>query len=521
MHDDDTLEDVEELLREIRERRSSGRSSSSAGEADGGDTASDESASSVVPGGDETIVVEPAGIAEAEPGLAPSLAWSDDDETIDVDPEILRQLRSTSAGGASDDDATVVADVSRLAGSRLSESVSDPSEAGLGEPGRVPGSGVPPWGWMAGGLLVVAILAVVAFRAGWLTSGDDIQAPAPVAPPTTPAAARLAEDGMAEAPLTAPQSESAPQIAFTSNFQLHVMDTDNTSPRIVSDKADVIFPVWSPDKTRIAFYGGGEPGPFELFVIEPDGSNLLQLTTIGIETGALPPAWSPDGTRIAFFGVRKLSDSSFRSDVLHIVDADGSRLHRISDRVGYAEWSPDGSKIAFDEVEVLDDGSFEGYVYLMEANGSSIRRLTTGSSDYLVGWLPNGLALGRDLPNRNSRKITLVDEDGSMIRHLMDLSNDEFIYSVSPNGDKFLLARIAEDGGELSVIDVNGANRIRLTDDYKVSHVSWPVWSPDGTMIAYISDQDGDDEVYVVRADGSDLRQLTRNDVQERIGSWE
>ena len=480
MHDeDDTLEDAEELLREIRERRSSGGAV-----AVGGDSPRDERPVPPALDDDETIVVRSQSVSE---NRVECLMSDDDEDTIDVDPKVMRKLRSAPAADVLDEDATV-ADMSSLDVSRRLESSSGSSEADVSAPTATRGHRVLLWTTVVATLVAVAVLMAAATVEGWwgfLVSGG-----------------------------------ADPQIAFTSNSQLYVMDTDDTNPRKVSDKADVIFPVWSPDKTRIAFYGGGEPGPFELFVIDPDGLNLLQLTAIGIEEGALPPSWSPDGTRIAFFGVRKLSDSSFISDVLHIVDADGSRLQRIGDRVSYAEWSPDGSRIAFDQVEFLGDGSFRGNVFLIDANGSNVRRLTTGGSDYLVGWLPNGLALGRDRPNWNSFEITLVDEDGSLIRHLLDLPKDEFIYSVSPNGERFLLARMAGNGGELSVIDVDGANRIRLTDDYEVSHTSWPVWSPDGTMIAYISDQDGDDEVYAVRADGADLRQLTRNEVQEGIGSW-
>ena len=39
-----------------------------------------------------------------------------------------------------------------------------------------------------------------------------------------------------------------------------------------------------------------------------------------------------------------------------------------------------------------------------------------------------------------------------------------------------------------------------------------PAWSPDGTHIAFSSGRDGDVEIYTMRADGTDVRQLTRND---------
>jgi Tol biopolymer transport system component len=45
-------------------------------------------------------------------------------------------------------------------------------------------------------------------------------------------------------------------------------------------------------------------------------------------------------------------------------------------------------------------------------------------------------------------------------------------------------------------------------------------WSPDGTQIAFESDRDGDSEIYVMNADGSNVRQLTDNDTTERHPNW-
>src|SRR5438552_14598202 len=47
-----------------------------------------------------------------------------------------------------------------------------------------------------------------------------------------------------------------------------------------------------------------------------------------------------------------------------------------------------------------------------------------------------------------------------------------------------------------------------------------PVWSPDGTKIAFEGFPDGDWEVYVMNADGSDLRNLTNNPAQHLRLAW-
>jgi TolB protein len=49
---------------------------------------------------------------------------------------------------------------------------------------------------------------------------------------------------------------------------------------------------------------------------------------------------------------------------------------------------------------------------------------------------------------------------------------------------------------------------------------SSPVWSPDGKQIAFNSDRDGDDEVFVMDADGTNVRQLTANDDWDSDPAW-
>ena len=47
-----------------------------------------------------------------------------------------------------------------------------------------------------------------------------------------------------------------------------------------------------------------------------------------------------------------------------------------------------------------------------------------------------------------------------------------------------------------------------------------PAWSPDRTWIAFASDRDGDFEIYTMRSDGTDVRQLTADDAWDRNPAW-
>lgn len=68
------------------------------------------------------------------------------------------------------------------------------------------------------------------------------------------------------------------------------------------------------------------------------------------------------------------------------------------------------------------------------------------------------------------------------------------------------------------VMDSNGQNPLRLTDE-QVNAIS-PVWSPDGAKIAFVSDQDGDFDIWAMNSDGSGPVNLTRHPAQDRWPAW-
>ncbi|MBI1926910.1 sigma-70 family RNA polymerase sigma factor [Candidatus Poribacteria bacterium] len=75
------------------------------------------------------------------------------------------------------------------------------------------------------------------------------------------------------------------------------------------------------------------------------------------------------------------------------------------------------------------------------------------------------------------------------------------------------------DGNEeIYVMDADGKNPTNLTRHPAVD--AGPSWSPDGTKIAFWSDRDGNDEIYVMDADGKNPTNLTRHPAVDRSPSW-
>ncbi|MDQ3871015.1 MAG: hypothetical protein M3301_05285 [Chloroflexota bacterium] len=213
------------------------------------------------------------------------------------------------------------------------------------------------------------------------------------------------------------------------------------------------------------------------------------------------PTWSPDGRHIAFT-VELDGDPAgpYRTDI-YVMDADGSNVRRLtrSERALFPVWSPDGQTIAFAKRASSRPRSVRELlsttIWTIATSGRDERELVPSSgvtADTPGAWSPDGGALA-------FTRRTFVDRERT-------LESDEAIYIVGADGSG--LHKLIDPG----------------TD---------PAWSPDGRLIAYVSDHDrngelsyGDraffaNELYVAKADGSDPKRLTTTgDLNERAPAW-
>jgi Tol biopolymer transport system component len=139
---------------------------------------------------------------------------------------------------------------------------------------------------------------------------------------------------------------------------LYVTQADGTGSRFLTTGREA---AWSPLGDRIALVDEGR-----VHLISPDGTG--RVTLAGAPPAATTPAWSPDGTTIAFAAPVGVGGVNPRSHIF-IMDADGSNLRQLT--TGNQDFtnpafSPDGQRLA-----IGGDG-----IYLMGTDGSGLTRLT-------------------------------------------------------------------------------------------------------------------------------------------------
>jgi Tol biopolymer transport system component len=265
-----------------------------------------------------------------------------------------------------------------------------------------------------------------------------------------------------------------------------------------------------------------DPPNADIYLVDADGGNGLRLTDA---PGAdVEPAWSPEGRSLAFS-----SDRHGDPDSLHIytMSAGGKEVQRLTSAFAEADspsWSPDATEIAFRACCEAGDE-----IYTIESDGSDPVQVSDEPDDgasgaYWPAWSPDGSTIVHNRIRYNpetqtdSEALYLMSSHGTEVKRL----TPEFFFdgapTWSPDGTRIAFAA-RRDADEASVIFVMNADGSGLNVVREEAGV--PAWSPDGTKIAFASDVDGDSEIYVMSPDGTDVEQLTNNDVHDSDPAWQ
>jgi Tol biopolymer transport system component len=221
-------------------------------------------------------------------------------------------------------------------------------------------------------------------------------------------------------------------------------------------------------------------------------------------------------------------ESSRRSESAIFVARPGEPA-RVITRGSGPSWSPDGRRIAFVSTR---SGALE--VHVMNADGTDVVQITHSRAFVRdVNWSPDGTrivfssgAAGLTGPLgviQWPMDIYVVQADGTEARRLTRSGGFNVQPVWSPDGSR--IAYCSDLGGpyEVWVMGSDGSGQRPMT---RVGQNCSPSWSPDGSQIAFHSDRDYGDEgtIYVANADGSGERRLIDDSgiapVWSRDGRW-
>lgn len=210
---------------------------------------------------------------------------------------------------------------------------------------------------------------------------------------------------------------------------------------------------------------------------------------------------------------------------IFVMDSNGANVRRVvlapSGRMsGFPDWSPDRERIAFASDR---DGPME--IYVVNVDGTNIQRLThspTEIANLLPDWSPDGSKIAAvQSPLGSSREIHVMNVDGSNDNPVTPTMLRAGFPAWSPDGTK--LAFASYQTFNIYVMNADGSEALPITHAPPGAAnvpTNAPAWSPDGKRIMFDTRWGGDWDIWLIDADGSNQRQLTRVGANTARAAW-
>ncbi len=324
-------------------------------------------------------------------------------------------------------------------------------------------------------------------------------------------------------------------------------------------------PAFSPDGQRIAFRSSREGGG--IFVMGRTGEAVRRVTRTGFN-----PSWSPDGTLLAYaterVGLMPLNWESVSE--LWVVPVEGGEARRLIAGDGVQpHWSPHGTRIVFQtrlgttaQMDILSIPAVGGeptpvtqdaptdwspvwspdgrFVYFVSDRGGSMNlwRIQVDEASGRPRGAPEPVTTPAAFaahPSVSADGRRIVFSSVIMRQNLQTAPFDPVKLALgepswlttgsrqwsspdpSPDGASVVFYSRDLPEGDIYVVRADGTSLRQVTVDAAVDRV--PRWSPDGQRIAYFSNRSGQLQTWLVRADASDNRQLTDGEGSS-IAAW-
>jgi Tol biopolymer transport system component len=334
-------------------------------------------------------------------------------------------------------------------------------------------------------------------------------------------------------------SPSGDSLAFQSymggTYHIWTMKPDGSQLRqLTSGGWDDREPVYSPDGRQIAFSSDRGGGQYNIWILNVGSGQVRRLTNAAAGVSNYYPTWSPDGTEVAYV------ESAAGAQLIKAVAASGQGVPRVlyghtSGTIYSPTWSPDGASIAYvlqggappnehhpnrpalpqlmvngapltskEDVFVFPPQWLGADTLLYAADGKIRKRGVTGNRVHKVAFTA---AVSFNRPSYQKREYDFENQDGQAVKGIANPV-------LSPDGATVAFVAL----NQLWTMKI-GRTPVKVTDD--VYYKATPFWSPDGRSLAYSSDKNGPEAIYIRDvATGKERRLTGPFDGSQVRGAW-
>lgn len=240
-------------------------------------------------------------------------------------------------------------------------------------------------------------------------------------------------------------------------------------------------PVFSPDRSRIAFHRVVDGNRFQIWLSDPEGKERKFLTREAT-FGSGPPVWLPDGKHLVF---NSRPDGTMLLKKIDVETGVVEPYRQLDPKWSWVRLSPEGQRVAFARA---DEKSIANIWMLPSLDAKEPRQLTFDkeTADFPM-WSPDGKWLAFRLRRGSDTQIGIVSADGGEVKQLTSGPGENWLPSWSPDSNRIAFAGLRNGIWNIYWVDRNGGpiHKVTSQPDKMTIWVRYPVWYPAGDRIIF------------------------------------